>query len=264
MLLKKFLMNTKNNKAFVTKYPEHYDAVYKDKNYSQECKRIIGFLSNKKKISNILDLGCGTCSHSIILSRSGYKIHAVDKSEKMLEIAKKKIEKNNITNIKLINCDVENLNLEKYSYDVVILLFNVVGYLKNINNFFSNIKKFMKKDSMLIFDFWHDQAVEYNGPKKTLKTFKYKDYTIEKKVDGHLDNIDKIINIKISTTKFNNNKILSESYESHSVKFYNLNSLKKIIEKEGFEILKFEDFNSAGQLPNKNNWSAYCVSKFLG
>ena len=89
----------------------------------------------------------------------------------MLEIASKKIKKEKILNIKLFKDNIENLKLTKFSYDVILLLFNVVGYIKNIDNFFSSIKKFVKKDSLIIFDFWHDNGVNFEGPKKFLKLF---------------------------------------------------------------------------------------------
>ena len=54
---------------------------------------------------------------------------------KMLEIAKKKLKKK-ISNIKLIQADIENLDLKNAQYDVILLLFNVLGYLKTISFLF--------------------------------------------------------------------------------------------------------------------------------
>ena len=41
---------------------------------------------------------------------------------------------NKISNIKLLRKDIEKLDLENSFYDVILLLFNVAGYLKNFNN----------------------------------------------------------------------------------------------------------------------------------
>ncbi len=257
-------MIQKNKNTFLKSYSEQYDIIYKKKNYDLECSRIKSFFRFKDQIKDILDLGCGTCSHSIILSQYGYNIHAVDKSNKMLEIAKKKIAKSNISNVKLIKDDIENLNLHNSVYDVVLLLFNVVGYLNNLEKFLFCIKKFMKKDSLLIFDFWHEDAIKFNGPGETSRTIKNKNYILEKTSKGKINKSNKTIDILIKTKKLQKNKTPSESQEDHSIKYYNINSLNKIIVKEGFKILKFEDFNKDNKSPNKNNWSAYCVSQFLG
>ena len=159
-------MDNQNTKIFKSFYSEFYDLIYENKSYEDECNRIIEFLRYKKNIDNILELGCGTCGHSMILSKNGYNIHAIDQSDEMLEIASKKLKKENILNVKLFKENIENLKLNKFSYDVILLLFNVVGYIKNLSNFFLSIKKFVKKDSLIIFDFWHDNGVNFEGPKK--------------------------------------------------------------------------------------------------
>ena len=175
-------MDNQNNKIFKSFYSEFYDLIYEDKSYEDECNRIKEFLKYKKNIENILELGCGTCGHSMILSKNGYNIHAIDQSDEMLEIASKKIKKEKILNIKLFKDNIENLKLTKFSYDVILLLFNVVGYIKNLSDFFSNIKMYLKKDSLIIFDFWHEVGVNFDGPKKNFKNFSQKEFRTYKKI----------------------------------------------------------------------------------
>ncbi len=257
-------MDNQNTKIFKSFYSEFYDLIYEDKSYEDECNRIKDFLRYKKKIQNILELGCGTCGHSMILSKNGYNIHAIDQSDEMLEIASKKIKKEKIFNIKLFKGNIENLKLTKFSYDVILLLFNVVGYLKNIDNFFSSIKKFVKKDTLIIFDFWHDNGVHFEGPKKISKTFRKKNLELIKQSYGSVNKKQDCVEIIINTTLKKQKKIISQSNESHFVKYYNINFLNKIISSQGFEVIKFEDFKKEGYLPNKKNWSVYCICKFLG
>ena len=68
----------------------------------------------------------------------------------------------------------------------MLLLFNVIGYIKDLDLFLFKIKKNLKKNSLLIFDFWHEDAIEYEGPKKLLKNLNqkilnYKEILLEKK-----------------------------------------------------------------------------------
>ena len=53
----------------------------------------------------------------------------------------------------------------------MLLLFNVIGYIKDFDLFLLNVKKNLKRNSLLIFDFWHEAGVKYAGPKKTIKKF---------------------------------------------------------------------------------------------
>ncbi len=257
-------MDNQNNKIFKSFYSEFYDLIYEDKGYEDECNRIKEFLKYKKNIENILELGCGTCGHSMILSKNGYNIDAIDQSDEMLEIASKKIKKEKIFNIRLFKDNLENLKLTKFSYDVILLLFNVVGYIKNIDKFFSSIKKFLKKDSLIIFDFWHENGVNFEGPKIISKTFRKKNLELVKKSSGNVNEKEDSVEIIINTTIKKQKKIISQYNEYHSIKYYNINFLSKIISSQGFEVIKFEDFKKAGYLPNKKNWSVYCICKFLG
>ena len=80
------------------------------KNYQFECKRIESFLKYKKNVKHILEIGCGTCSHSILLSEKGYNIIGIDNSYEMIKVAKDKIKQKKINNIILYNHDAEKLN----------------------------------------------------------------------------------------------------------------------------------------------------------
>ena len=257
-------MDNQNTKIFKSVYSEFYDLVYENKNYEDECNRIKDFLCYKKNIKDILELGCGTCGHSIILSKNGYNIHAIDKSNEMLDIASKKLKKEKILNVKLFRDNIEDLKLKKYSYDVILLLFNVVGYIKNLSDFFSNIRMFLKKDSLIIFDFWHEVGVNFDGPKKISKTFHKKNLELTKKSSGSVNKKDKSVEIVINTILKKQKKIISQSSEKHSVRYYNLIFLNRIISSHGFEVIKFEDFKNSGDIPSKKNWSVYCICKFLG
>ena len=146
----------------------------------------------------------------------------------------------------------------------MLLLFNVIGYIKNLNLFLFKIKKNLKKNSLLIFDFWHEAGIEYEGPKKTIKKFKSKDLELQRDSLGKKIIRDRSIKIDIETSIFKRGNFIEKFTEVHVVKYFNLKILKKIIEKNNFELIKFEDFNQEDLSPQKNSWNAYCVAKFLG
>jgi S-adenosylmethionine-dependent methyltransferase len=56
--------------------------------------------------ATILDLGGATGAYSFPLAQNGYKMYLADLSEKLIEQAKEKIQKENITNI--VSCDIVN------------------------------------------------------------------------------------------------------------------------------------------------------------
>ena len=76
---------------FETEYADTYDIVYREKNYAREVAAI-GRLFERYKadpIKSVLDLGCGTGRHAVLLARSGLDVVGVDQSDAMLEHARK-------------------------------------------------------------------------------------------------------------------------------------------------------------------------------
>jgi len=73
------------------------DNLYHNKDYIGECAFLEEIFHKyyKKSIKTILDLGCGSGSHALVLSKKGYQITGVDLSSKMVEITKRKEKINN-------------------------------------------------------------------------------------------------------------------------------------------------------------------------
>ena len=73
-----------NNKIFSS--GDYYNLFYEDKDYQLEAKYIHEKIQEYKLNSNsILELGCGTGKHAVNLTKFGYKILGIEKSESMLE-----------------------------------------------------------------------------------------------------------------------------------------------------------------------------------
>lgn len=114
-------------KKVFEQYSNYYDKLYSTKDYSAECdyleKIINQFSDNKNK--NLLDLGCGTGGHSIILAKRGWNVTGIDRSDDMINIAK---EKRNSVPIDFRVSDIRDFSSEK-KFNVAISMFAVVSYL---------------------------------------------------------------------------------------------------------------------------------------
>ena len=136
-----------------------YDVFMKYVDYDSWYRFLRSFIKEK---GTLLDLGCGTGEFLVRFLKDGFSVVGVDLSEKMLEIAKKKI-----TDRKLENCDFklvkENIvnfentfeNGEIFEVDNIICNFDTVNYLKNEKEFkklLEKCSKNLKKDGFLIFD----------------------------------------------------------------------------------------------------------------
>lgn len=76
-------------------------------------------LKEKCKDKIVLDYGCGKGIHLVKLARVAREVVGIDLSEKSLEMAKKRIQKQGIKNAKVILMDAEKMEFEDNSFDVV-------------------------------------------------------------------------------------------------------------------------------------------------
>lgn len=126
------------------KYDEKYEGfnpIWKNLNLEIELKKYLTLLNGK----NVLDLGIGEGKNSTILSKLGYNVTGVDYSLKALEICK-----NNCSDIKLIQDDIRNYDIEKDKYNFIMSRY-VLHFLhkQDIYNIINNIKSNIKESGLV-------------------------------------------------------------------------------------------------------------------
>ena len=105
---------------------KYYDRIYWWKDYEQE----VDFLEKAFKRygvrgARVLEVACGTGSHSKILVGRGYEVTGVDLSEDMLRIARRKV----TGNARFLRGDMRDLDhVVEGKYDAAICLFSSISY----------------------------------------------------------------------------------------------------------------------------------------
>jgi SAM-dependent methyltransferase len=240
-------------------YSEIYETIYKKKNYRSEVNYIIKlFKKFNIKQPKILELGSGSGKHLSLFLDKKYSITGVEVNKNMISYSKKKVKKF------IINADIKNLNLKK-RYNVVLSLFNVIGYFnseRSIKSFFRTASLHLKKNGILIFDFWFSPAVKYLRPSRRVKFFNSDNFFIRK------ESIPKIINDNIISIKFNfciKNKIhfynrnkVMKFYENHKIRHFSIDDLCFYANKFNLDYTESYSWLSS-KSPSKNSWSAFAV-----
>jgi len=135
---------------------EKYNKIYSSSNVSEDIKpsQILSLIwRNFLPNSKILDLGCGQGTDSLFLSKNGFWVTAIDSSDIAIDQIKIKKDKFKLDNLELICGDINNFNIEKNKYQVIICR-NVLNFLdkdkslKILNNLQNNIQK----DSYIIIE----------------------------------------------------------------------------------------------------------------
>ena len=130
------IKNIKNN-VFNSYYSKFYDQIYSKKNYIEEVKFLHSiFLKYKKNNPWIIDIGCGTGQHLIQLLKLGHNLTGVDKSGDMINLARQKLKENGFEKNKIFQMDAKDVHMISMKFDFAILMFNVVGYIEDLKQFF--------------------------------------------------------------------------------------------------------------------------------
>lgn len=246
-------------------YSDYYDLIYHDKNYSDECDflELIFRRYLKKPVKTVLDLGCGTGGHALILANQGYKIIAVDQSEKMLKIAKRKVKSKEL-NVEFVKGDIKNINFNK-KFDAVIAMFAVMSYQtknKDIKKIFRTVKSHLYPGGLFIFDCWFGPAVCKIGPEQRFKIIeKNNKERIIRFVTPVIDKIRHTIKVNYKLLHIKNNRIIDEINETHSIRFLFTKEIKCYLKEAGFKLLKLCPFMKFNTSVTSNDWNITVIGK---
>lgn len=154
-------------------YADYYDLLYRDKNYEAEVDFVTKLLLANQVPSNgtILELGSGTGKHGVLLAEKGFKVHGIDISKSMVEIANLRAKNGNSGKIRFNVGDARTYRAEE-KFDAVISLFHVASYQKSNEDLLSMIKtasSHLNVGGVFIFDCWYGPAVIRNLPEVRVK-----------------------------------------------------------------------------------------------
>ncbi|MBR9846246.1 MAG: class I SAM-dependent methyltransferase [Algicola sp.] len=133
----------------------------------------------------VLDVGCGSGSHSLYLQNNGFNVKAIDSSEGAVEVAQ---------NRGVHHVQLKALLDETETYDTILLLMNGTGIfqkLSQISTYLKHLKSLLKPNGQILIDssdiqymyedddggLWIDTNAEYYGELDYFLSYKGEDET---------------------------------------------------------------------------------------
>ncbi len=244
---------------------EIYDLIYKDKDYKGECTFIEEIFRkfSTNPVRTILDGGCGTGGHAILLAKRGYKVTGFDSSETMIKCAKEKAKKSNLT------LDLQVADLRKFSlndkFDACIAMFAVMGYItkdSDIIKALNNMHRHLKPNGIFVFDVWNGLAVMRILPECRVEEVENDKIKIMRVAVPNLKSFDHICEVNYKLLILNKqNNTFHEINEKHIVRFYFPQEIKYYLDNAGFEVLKIVPFLDLNRKLNENVWNIAVIAK---
>ena len=221
--------------TFEQKYSTLYDTIYAEKDYHREVECIKQMLiKHSSEAKTILNFGCGTGKHDLLLAELGFRITGVDRSHEMLKIANKK---QHFGNVNFLHVDESN-RIADGSIDASLCLFDVFSYFtenSDLDYFFDFIIKKGHSSCPLIFDFWYLPSVIHLKPETRKKTFHIGNSKITRVCEPSMEVSTSCVNA--THQFFLEDKTGIESFsETHRMRCFTKNEIRLILNQYGFEL----------------------------
>ncbi|HWQ95830.1 MAG TPA: class I SAM-dependent methyltransferase [Candidatus Methylomirabilis sp.] len=244
-------------------YSNYYDLLYKDKNYPAEVDFIDSLFKKyaTKNVKVILDMGCGTGGHALLLAEKGYDVTGIDGSEDMLSIALKKARKANLS-LKFIKSDICNFNLNK-KFDAVISMFAVMGYQTSNEEFekaLMSAGQHLKPDGLFIFDVWFGPAVISQKPGDRIKIIENNGEKIIRLTRSALDIMKHRVDVNFNVMTIKGTEFYEPTEENHQMRFFFPMELEFFFKKTGFKVIKMIPFMQIDGTLSENNWDMTVIA----
>ena len=244
------------------RYASYYDVFYKAKNYRKECRFLEQLFRRhlRRKPKTILDLGCGTGNHSLVLAKRGFRVTGIDASRSMLRIAWEKCRRQNLS-VKFHQKKLHFVDLKK-KFDAVICMFSVIDYLtkdSELKRAFSHIARHMKKDALFIFDFWNEEAVNKFFTPAKKKIYRFGNQYIERSSHTKIFPSRKVCQVDYTCTVKGGKNTLHRFQERHVVRYFSLEEIKRFLNEAGLEFKEALPLCRMNGKIRRNTWDIACV-----
>lgn len=247
------------------RYSHYYDLIYQDKDYKAECDFVKDIFSqySKEPVTKILDVGCGTGGHALLLAQSDYHVTGIDLSQTMIDRAKTKAKTKLQVDFHTVN--ICSMDLGK-KFDACISMFAAMGYItenSNIKTALMNIRKHLNNGSLFIFDFWNGLAVLRVLPSTKVKVVEDKGIKLIRIGVPELDAFHHTCQVKYHLIISKNNRLVDEIEETHNMRFYFPQEIIYYLQDANFEVLEICPFLELGGNVDENTWNITTIARAI-
>lgn len=246
-------------------YARYYDLLYRDKDYVGESQFIHRLIQTyAPDAENILELGCGTGNHAVLLAKEGYQIHGVDFSQEMLLKASDRLSQlptELASRLEFSQGDIRTIRLDK-QFDVVISLFHVISYQitnEDLRGAFATVKAHLKPGGLFIFDCWYGPAVLSDRPTVRIKRLEDDEISVTRIAEPVMHPNDNLVDVNYQVfIKDKNTGAVEELQETHRMRYLFKPEVDFLVRELRFEFLECHEWMS-DQNPGFSTWSVYFV-----
>ena len=250
--------------AVFDEYARYYNLLYKDKDYQAEADFVLDRLARAGCTpASLLDLGCGTGRHALIMAQRGVRVVGIDMSETMPAMGRDFFSRHNpsppVPELRL--ADARTLRLNRV-FDAVISLFHVMSYQnteKDASALLAAAGAHLAPGGLFLFDFWHGPGVLTDPPAGRRRELEDERIRIIRTAEPEHrvnDNI-VVVHYHVAVTEKATGR-QTEFREDHSMRYWFLPELRHLAEQEGFQAVRSGAWLTENP-PGPDTWNAWML-----
>jgi SAM-dependent methyltransferase len=256
-------------------YSQYYDLLYKDKDYAGEAAYVRSLIEQHRPgARSLLDLGCGTGRHALLLAASGYAVTGVDRSVEMLVAARTQLADaspeyaaqlaSSGVAPEFLEGDVRSVRTGK-KFDVVVSLFHVMSYQvsnADLKAALLTAKAHLNPGGVFIFDCWYGPTVLTERPSVRELHLENEQISVTRIAtpESHATRNTVDVNFHVTIQNKQTGKV-DELREKHSMRYLFSPEVDFLLEACGLSLKSSVEFQSNRAL-GFDTWSAVFVATF--
>lgn len=251
--------------VFASLCANQYDTLYGDKDYRSPCDLIEqAFARFDAQPRTILDVGCGTGSRTIELTRRGFACTGVDLSQAMLDEAARKTSATEAEYApRWIQGDARTFAADA-TFDAAIMMFAVVGYLTGNDDVLAglrNVRRHLKPGGLFVCDFWYGPAVLSVRPSERVRVLRNGAEQTIRAASTAVDSFTHTADVSFRLWTIDGGRFLGETAETHRMRYFFPQEFRLLLEQAGFENLRLSAFPELDRPLSDESWNALSVAR---
>lgn len=240
-------------------YARCYDMFYRDKPYAGEARYVADLIREQAPgAQRVLNLGCGTGRHDRELVKLGFDVTGVDQSEKMVELARGKIDDHGS------HLTYECGDMRSWrggNFDAVVSLFHVMSYQttdEDVRASMRTVADSLRPGGVCVFDFWFAPGVVADPPVVRSREASEGGWKATRLSTPEFAPERNVVAVHFDIDLHGPDGQESSLSEVHEMRYFFGPELEKMAQDIGLDILELSRWMSRSQ-PTDKDWNAVMV-----
>jgi SAM-dependent methyltransferase len=246
------------------RYAKFYDLLYRDKDYAAECDCLEGLFARfaRRPVQSVLDLGCGTGGHALLLAGRGYRVAGVDRSPGMLAAARRKARAAGLE-ARFTRGDIRRVRLGT-RFDAVISMFAVLGYQtedRDILAALATAGAHLSPGGLLIFDVWFGPGVLADPPASRTREVREGKTRVVRHTASTMDLARQVVSVNFDVEATEGRTCTERCREEHRMRFFFPREIALLLGATGLTPRLLAPFLRPWEEPGQGDWNVMVVAQ---